>query len=221
MFWASTTTVAPPTDLPSNLSHFSEVSENDILKNNKNSPQKSCLLEPVPTFLLKDCVDIMPPSTTKLVNLSLVGGVFFSQTVPDRWGCYPGGKCHDEHSSATLFSGVCPVSTCTNCSVFKVHLVGLSQTAIDTNGPLQIISKNSIGCYLNFGVFSKLPPWFITFFNWVTQTISTLICLFIVEDMAQDTTAQLKGSWGSSRLPICTKIQKHFDHSFAFDAPTL
>ena len=28
-----------------------------------------------------------------------------------------------------------------------------------------------------------------------TQAISALICLFIVEDMAQDTTTQIKGSW--------------------------
>ena len=52
----------------------------------------------------------------------------------------------------------------------------------------------------------------------VTQAISALICLFIVEDMAQDTTTQIKGS---SILPISTQIQKHFGHSFAFDAPTL
>ena len=42
----------------------------------KNSPTKSCLLDPVPTFLLKDCVEILLPSITKLVNLSLAEGVF-------------------------------------------------------------------------------------------------------------------------------------------------
>ena len=76
MFSTSTTTVAPPTDSPSNLSHFSEVSENEILKIIKNYPAKSCLLDPVPTLLLKDCVDILLPSITKLVNLSLIEGVF-------------------------------------------------------------------------------------------------------------------------------------------------
>ena len=60
MFLASTTIVAPPTDLSPNLSHFYEVSENDVLKIIKNSPTKSCLLDPVPTFLLKDCVYFTP-----------------------------------------------------------------------------------------------------------------------------------------------------------------
>ena len=45
----------------------------------KNSPTKSCLLDPVPTFLLKDCVDILLPSITKLINLSLVDGVLPQQ----------------------------------------------------------------------------------------------------------------------------------------------
>ena len=31
------------------------------------------------TFLLKDCVDILLPSVTKLVNLSLVDGIFPQQ----------------------------------------------------------------------------------------------------------------------------------------------
>ena len=42
-----TTTVAPPRDLPPNLSHFSKVSENEILKIIKNSPTKTCLLDPL------------------------------------------------------------------------------------------------------------------------------------------------------------------------------
>ena len=69
----------------------------------------------------------------------------------------------------------------------------MSQIAIDTHG--QLFSKKSIGCQLNFGVFSKLPLCCISFFTVVTHTISALICLFVVEDMAQDTTAQMKGSW--------------------------
>ena len=60
---------------------------------------------------------------------------------------------------------------------------------------LVLFSKNSIGCQLNFGVFSKQPLWFIRFFTVVIQTISALICLFVTEGMAQDTTAQIRGSW--------------------------
>ena len=70
MFSMSTTMVAPPTDLPPNLSHFSEVSENEILKIIKNSSTKSCLLDPVPNFLFKDCEDNLLPLLL-LQNLSI------------------------------------------------------------------------------------------------------------------------------------------------------
>ena len=73
---ASSTTVLPSKRTPANPSCFNEVSENEVLKIIKNSPAKSCLLDPVPTFLLKDCVEILLQSVTKLVNLSLAVGVF-------------------------------------------------------------------------------------------------------------------------------------------------
>ena len=76
MFTASSTAITPPMCTPPNLSHFNEVSENEVLKIIKNFPTKSYLLDPVPTFLLKDRVEILLPSITKLVNLSLAQGVF-------------------------------------------------------------------------------------------------------------------------------------------------
>ena len=39
------------------------------------SPSKSCLLDPWPTFLFKECIDILLPSITRLVNCSLSEGV--------------------------------------------------------------------------------------------------------------------------------------------------
>ena len=44
------------------------------------SPSKSCLLDPWPTFLVKECIDILLPSITRLVNCSLSEGV-----VPDEF----------------------------------------------------------------------------------------------------------------------------------------
>ena len=76
MFTASLTVVIPPMCTPPNLPRFNEVSENEVLKIIKNSPTKSCLLDPVPTSLLKDCVEILLLSNTKLVNLALAEGVF-------------------------------------------------------------------------------------------------------------------------------------------------
>ena len=76
MFTASISTVVQPMCTPPNLSHFNEVSESKVFKIIKTSPTKSCLLDPVLTFLLNDCVEILLPSVTKLVNLSLAEGVF-------------------------------------------------------------------------------------------------------------------------------------------------
>ena len=63
---------------PAGLVKFDDVSPDDIVKVIKNSPTKSCLLDPWPTFLVKDCLDILLPSITKLVNCSLLEGA-----VPD------------------------------------------------------------------------------------------------------------------------------------------
>ena len=76
MFTFSSTTVIPPMCKSPNLSRFNEVSENEVLKINKNSPTKSCLLDPVPTFLLKDYVKILLLSITKFFNPSIAEGVF-------------------------------------------------------------------------------------------------------------------------------------------------
>ena len=48
------------------------------------SPTKSCLLDPWPTFLVKECLDILALSITKLINCSLSEGVVpadFKKTV--------------------------------------------------------------------------------------------------------------------------------------------
>ena len=49
-----------------------------LIKIIKTSPTKSCLLDPLPTFLIKECIDILLPSLTKLVNCSLM-----ERCVPD------------------------------------------------------------------------------------------------------------------------------------------
>ena len=63
----------PPTD-PPKITAFTQVSEDAVEKIIRNSPTKSCLLDPWPTFFIKECSDILPllPSITKLVNCSLM-----------------------------------------------------------------------------------------------------------------------------------------------------
>ena len=50
---------------------FTEMSESNVRKFIISSPTKSCMLDPLPTFLVKDCVEVLLPSITKLRNLSL------------------------------------------------------------------------------------------------------------------------------------------------------
>ena len=69
--------VHPPFDLPT-LTVFTQVTQDEIGKIISKSPTKSCLLDPLPTFLIKECIDILLPSVTKLVNCSLREGL-----VPD------------------------------------------------------------------------------------------------------------------------------------------
>ena len=63
-----------------NFSCFGQVSREEIRKIIIRSPSKSCLLDPWPTFLVKECIDILLPSITRLVNCSLSEGV-----VPDEF----------------------------------------------------------------------------------------------------------------------------------------
>ena len=56
----------------------------------------------------------------------------------------------------------------------------------------------------------------------VTQAISVLICLLVVEHIAQDTTTQIKGSWRfRNTTHQYTNPKEHFGQSLAFDGPTL
>ena len=61
--------VHPPFD-PPKLTVFTQVTQDEIGKKISKSPTKSCLLDPLPIFLIKECIDILP-SITKLVNCSL------------------------------------------------------------------------------------------------------------------------------------------------------
>ena len=57
------------------LTHFQPLSAEDISKLVKVSPTKSCLLDPIPTSLLKQHTDDLLPLITAIVNTSLSSGV--------------------------------------------------------------------------------------------------------------------------------------------------
>ena len=62
------------------LHHFSAVSVEDVSKIIRESTSVSCKLDPVPTWLLKSCLDALAPSITEIVNMSVLTGL-----VPDNW----------------------------------------------------------------------------------------------------------------------------------------
>ena len=55
---------------------FEPASEDEIKAVIVKSPSKSCELDPVPTFIIKQCVDVIVPDLTLIVNKSLQSGNF-------------------------------------------------------------------------------------------------------------------------------------------------
>ncbi|XP_068684753.1 uncharacterized protein [Montipora foliosa] len=64
------------------LHSFSTVTESDVRTVIMSSSSASCKLDPIPTWLLKLCIDEPLPVTTEIVSLSIRGG-----RVPADWKC--------------------------------------------------------------------------------------------------------------------------------------
>ncbi|XP_072020412.1 uncharacterized protein [Amphiura filiformis] len=58
------------------LSKFNQVSEEDVIKLVNGTATKGCVLDPVPTWFLKENVSIYVPVITHIINMSLSTGVF-------------------------------------------------------------------------------------------------------------------------------------------------
>ena len=61
-----------------NLSNFLPCTDDEIIHFINSSPNKSCVLDPVPTWIVKKCALELAPLITKLVNLS-----FTERSVPN------------------------------------------------------------------------------------------------------------------------------------------
>ena len=64
------------------FSEFNLFSESEVFDLITASSKKSCPLDPIPTKLLNECVDVLLPPITKIINLSLDSGYF-----PRTWKC--------------------------------------------------------------------------------------------------------------------------------------
>lgn len=58
------------------FNHFSNLSENDVLGIIKSMPNKFCDLDPIPTWLLKECLTELLPVIHYIINESLMTGSF-------------------------------------------------------------------------------------------------------------------------------------------------
>ena len=67
---------------PSSFSKFNPLTEEKVRKLIGSSAKKSSTLDPMPTPLVMDCIDVLLPIMTKMINLSLESGLF-----ADDWKC--------------------------------------------------------------------------------------------------------------------------------------
>ena len=62
------------------LSHFDPVREREVCELIVRSPTKSCVLDPIPTSLMKQCLNDLVPLITAIIKVSL-----FTGTVPKQF----------------------------------------------------------------------------------------------------------------------------------------
>ena len=53
------------------LQAFPPVTEEDISKLIRSSASKSCIVHPIQTYILKECIDVLLPAITRIINLLL------------------------------------------------------------------------------------------------------------------------------------------------------
>ena len=63
--------IRPSRQLEAMLHDFAPATPEEIHKLILSSPTKSCSLDPIPTFLLKDCLKELVPAITNIINISL------------------------------------------------------------------------------------------------------------------------------------------------------
>ena len=56
------------------FSSFRTVSEEDVAKVIKTTAPKTCCLDPMPTQLIKECLDVLIPVITRIINQSFTQG---------------------------------------------------------------------------------------------------------------------------------------------------
>ena len=60
------------------FSQFDHISPDGLKTIIQSSKSKCCAFNPIPTWLLKDCIDVLFPTLTDIMNASLDQGIFLS-----------------------------------------------------------------------------------------------------------------------------------------------
>ena len=58
------------------LDHFKQHSEDDVRTLVSSASKKHCALDPIPSSLVSDCLEVLLPVITKIIDSSLVHGYF-------------------------------------------------------------------------------------------------------------------------------------------------
>ncbi len=113
------TTETSSTSAISSFDKFEVLNEEDVKYLITKSGKKSCALDPMPTSLVTECLDVLLPVIIRLINLSLESGSF-----PDNWKhaeVHPGLK--DNSNSDSSFSDLRPISNLTFISKLTERVV--------------------------------------------------------------------------------------------------
>ena len=73
---SSSSASSPDLNIDTGLSQFNPVSLEETIGCIKNMSNKFCAFEPLPTFLLKECVDELAPSVCNIINQSIIQNEF-------------------------------------------------------------------------------------------------------------------------------------------------
>ena len=87
------------------LDHFKQLSEDDVCTLVSSASKKHCALDPMPSSLVSDCLEVLLPVITKIINSSLVHGYF-----PQVWKEALVKPLLKKAGLATDFNNLCPIS---------------------------------------------------------------------------------------------------------------
>ena len=120
-----------------NFTHFEAVSCETVETIIKKSPNKNCILDPIPTKLLKECLDVLITPITNLINKSLSTGIF-----PPKWKTAVISPIIKKDKTNTNYNNYRPISNTPFISKVLEKVI-ISQTVPHLNSTNKFSVNNS------------------------------------------------------------------------------